>query len=155
MTDFEILIGKGLKKLSFGDRLDDIRIVLGEPDEIEENQYADESLSKELRFNDLDILLTLSSEDDYRLTDILIFNSKFHINGQIRVGISKSLALDLATKFDFGDFVFEDLRSEENPTHELAMFDKVSLLLWFDNDLLSSIQFGPLWIDDDTIKWPE
>ena len=43
----------------------------------------------------------------------------------------------------------------ESPTHELISSDQLGINFWFDEDTLSEVQWGPLFVDDETIKWPE
>ena len=43
----------------------------------------------------------------------------------------------------------------ENPTHELYSSDSLGINFWFDDNKLSEIQVSPLFVDNETIKWPE
>jgi hypothetical protein len=155
MIDFEIIIGRGLKNLAFGDQDKDIVRVFGNPDEEEYYEYPDKTKSKLLRYGDLDISFTLSSEENYRLTEISIYSPEFHINNKIKIGMKKSDFIKISKGFDFGKYEIEDSSTIENPTHELISFDKISTFFWFDYDKLSSIQIGHLWKDENTIEWPE
>ena len=155
MVDFEIIIGKGLNNIPFGCCQEDIISQIGEPDKIEELDYPDNTTSKTLEYYDLNISFSLSSEDNYRLTDIEFLNEKFHIKNQIHVGLSKKRALEVAKKCELGDYIIEDCRTIECPTHELINFKTTGVFLWIDKNKISSIQIGPLWQDENTIKWPE
>jgi hypothetical protein len=53
------------------------------------------------------------------------------------------------------DLEYEDCSSEESPSHELLSSDSLGMNFWFDEDQLSEIQWGPLFVDDETIDWPE
>ena len=43
----------------------------------------------------------------------------------------------------------------ESPTHELYSSDCLGINFWFDYNKLTEIQISPLFIDNNTIKWPE
>ena len=155
MAEFEIILGKGLKNFSFGDGENKIIQAFGMPYDIDNYEYTDNTSSKTLRYKELDISFTLSSEENYRLTDISIYSQKFHIKNKVKIGIEKTKFLELATELDFGEYVFEEYHSIENPTHELISFDKINANFWFDYGKLSSIQVGPQWKDENTIIWAE
>ena len=155
MIEFEIILGKGFKELSFGDKENDIIKVFGKPNNIDTYDYPDNTDSKTLQYGDLDISFTLNSEENYRLTYFSIYSKDFHIRNEIRIGIEKKRLLKLAEKLNFGNYKIEDSSTIEDPTHELISFDKINTNFWFDYDKLSSMQVGPLWKDENTIKWPE
>jgi hypothetical protein len=155
MIDFEIIIGKGLKNIPFGCLQEDIISIIGEPDKIEELDYPDNTTFKTLEYNDLGISFSLSSEDNFRLTDIEFLNEKFHIKNLIHVGLSKKRALESAKRCELGDYIIEDYNTIECPTHELINFKTCGVFLWIDKNKISSIQIGPFWQDENTIKWPE
>ena len=43
----------------------------------------------------------------------------------------------------------------ESPSHELLASDFLGINFWFDEDQLSEVQWGPLFVDDESIDWPE
>ena len=50
---------------------------------------------------------------------------------------------------DLGDFELEDISTEEHPDQFIATNSDFSLNLFFDGDILSEIQWGPYWDDED------
>ncbi len=152
---YEIIIGKGLSEIYFGDYEGDIIKKFGNPDKTKSYEYPDGTDSITLQYFDLDIYFSLSPDENYRLTDILIYGQDFHIDGVIRIGINKTKLLEASLDLNFGEYRVEDSSTLKNPTHELISFDKIAVNFWFDYGKLSSIQVGTLWKDENTIDWPK
>ena len=53
------------------------------------------------------------------------------------------------------DLDIEDLSSADSPNHVLLSSFSLGVNFWLDEGILEEIQWGPDFIDDDTIKWPK
>lgn len=54
---------------------------------------------------------------------------------------------------DLGDNFLEDF-SDEGENQKLIGFLSTGLNLWFEDEVLSEIQWNVLWSDEDTPEWP-
>jgi hypothetical protein len=55
-----------------------------------------------------------------------------------------------------GDVSIEELSDDEENSQQIATLLDVSLNLWFDNGVLTEIQWGPYWDDEEEeLIWPE
>lgn len=61
--------------------------------------------------------------------------------------------VSLLKELKINDLEFEDWSSEESPNHKLLSSELIGINFCFDDNLLSEIQWRPLFIDDDTIRW--
>lgn len=153
------LVGYGA--VHFGMTADEVRSLLGEPDEVEEGiKYNDDDpsdLSTEYYYADLGLSLTFDKIYGYRLTDIMTEEgSRCQLSGGIKLGDTLEAVLRRAQELDYGpaeenneDDLDDDERAEveaENLTE--IDYDEQQLFLWFKNGVLDTIQLGPD-IDDD------
>lgn len=149
--------GQGLGVLKFGLERNEVELILGKPDEIESYSYSkdEEDLTENWHYDDLDLSLGFDEEDYWRLATIAITSSEYSFKGISPIGFSKDeLKNELKIK-GIVDLEFEDWSSKESPSHELLSSDSLRINFWFDENRLSEVQWGPLFLDDETIHWPE
>ncbi len=150
--------GQGLGELKFGLERKQVELILGAPDEKETFSYSEEEeddMTENWHYDDLELSLSFDEGDDWRLGTISITSSQYLLKGFAPIGLSKE---DLETKLEalgIEDLEYEDWSPEESPAHELMASDSLGINFWFDEDKLSEVQWGPLWIDEETILWPE
>ena len=152
--EYEIKLGEGFDKVKLGMKRDEITEMYGPPDETEEFNYADGDHSISYYYTDLGFEFTFESDNDYVLSYLAVHKNKYHINNQIRIGMSKKDLLDAVKKLNFSEPDKEDLSDEDLPNQELFSFDKENINLWFVDDILDEIEIGPYWKDDETPIWP-
>lgn len=149
--------GQGLGVLKFGLERNAVELILGVPDEKKRYSYSkdEEDLTESWYYYSLDLFLGFDQEDDWRLVTIAITSTKYNFKGFSPIGLKKG---ELKSKLDtvgISDLEFEDYSSIENPSYELLSSDSLGINFWFDENRLSEVQWGPLFIDDETINWPE
>lgn len=154
IQSYEIILGKGFDKIKLGMSRKDIENILGEPDEIETHDYPEGGQSITLSYHEDGFDLTFESENDYKLSYISVFSDKFSLDNQIKVGQTKKEVLQKLNKSDFSEPEIEDVGGEEYPDNELAFLKNENINLWFSDEELDEIQFGPFWKDDETPVWP-
>ena len=157
--DNKIIPCVGFDKVKFGMSRDQVIKVLGQPDEIEEDQnYGDtpEELTTVFYYDEMGVSLSFDKEEKYRLTEISFEDDQFSL-GDIKVGMKKDAAFAAAEKAKLGEPYEDDLTDDLQDNEELESFtfEDTNVSLWFEKDILVTIQIGPDWIDDDTIKWPK
>lgn len=153
----EIIEGEGLGDLKFGMFKDDVILILGQPNEIEEYSYtsSDHDLTESWHYDELDLSLGFDEEDDWRLVTIAIGSSNCKFRDFYPIGLSKDELTKKLHELYINDLEFEDWSSEESPSHELLTSDLLGINFWFDDNRLSEVQWGPHFIDDENIKWPK
>lgn len=149
-----LLLGKGIGEIVFGMSRNDIENILGKPDEVESIRYSDDERSVTWYYYDKALDFTFDSTDDYKLSYITTDSNEYHIEKKIKVGLKYDELLDFIEELELGLYDIEDMSSEDLQHQLLISFDSKSLNLWFDNKVLTEIQFGPFYDEDDKPQWP-
>ncbi len=143
----EIRLGKGIGDLFFGSTRETVKAYLGSPNKI--NKYSYDRKGEEKGeiwiYTDLCLVAFFDESEDFRLSSLEVNSPNYLLNGISFIGMCKADVLKIVLKSDFG--LMED-------NNDLLIFDKVSLNMWFEDDILSEIQWGPFWTDDEQIDWP-
>ncbi|MCB0515099.1 MAG: hypothetical protein R2798_08855 [Chitinophagales bacterium] len=166
----QVNIGQGLGAVKFGISPDDLKKILGEPDDIdffsydeideffegdEEDYEESEGDSESWHYDDIDASFTFELGDgDWRLISIASSDAELAFLGETLMGTSMQEIAKFVEKTDLGSYVIEDYSNEDFPNHKLMYFDAKSLYLWFLDEQLSEIQWGVLWKDEETPLWP-
>jgi hypothetical protein len=153
----EIIIGSGLGDVKFGCTKEKLKFIIGEPDEIDSYNASGEEdgyLTEAWHYDEHEFSVSFDEEDNWKLTTISISSPECLLNGNKLIGKSMDDVLELLKDEDFGENELDDL-SDENIDQKLISFLPASLNLWFENGTLSEIQWGVLWSDEDTPRWPE
>lgn len=160
--DFKIIPCVGFDKVKFGMTRNQVIEILGSPNDIEEDQnYGDspEELTTVFYYDELGVSFSFDKEEKYRLTEMSFEDEQFVLGGTIKVGMTKEAALAAADKLDLGEGYEDDLLDDEveddDKKLESYTYDDKNVSLWFEDGVLVTIQIGPDWIDNDTIKWPK
>lgn len=143
MKDKNIYLEKGVGKLEFGQSEEDVKKVLGQPDETDTMEHEDGSTSLHFMYYDLGLYLSFDSEDEFSLSDIEVDSDDFVLENSIRVGSTKEEVIAYLNKKGHTDPFVEDLSTEEEPNMELIAVDELGINFWFEEGEISSIQVGP------------
>ncbi|MGM0376393.1 MAG: hypothetical protein ACQEQ0_06435 [Bacteroidota bacterium] len=153
-----IELGKGLDKLYFGMHREAFRDIMGEPDEIEsiENEELPEDLSEAWHYDDLELSASFDKLEDWRLTSLAVSSPDYTFEGIDLIGLSQQEVMEQVEMMDLGDASIEELSDDEENSQQIATLLDVSLNLWFDNGILTEIQWGPYWDEEEEeLIWPE
>lgn len=151
----EIKLGQGLDEIKFGFPTAKVVDMFGEPDHIDEYEHEDGEKTLTYFYYELGIDLVFDSEDDFKLGSISIVNPEFHLKNDLKVGISRDEVIEVAKKLGLSEPEDVAVATEEFPTHSLLSFEKENLDVWFDDGMVSEIDFGPFWQDENTYIWPK
>lgn len=154
-TTQEIKIGKGVNDIRFGIHRDTLKKMLGEPDEIEqldadEDDDENEYLIEVWHYDDNDLSFSFDEEDDWRLMSIACNSSDLVFEGKNIKGISIDDLKSQINEEQLGEIEIEEL--DEN--QKLLSILSSSINFWFENDVLTEVQWGVLWTSEDTPRWP-
>ncbi len=153
----QIIPGVGLGPLRFGASRDQVRALVGEPEEIEESE-ADEAEFKheEWIYHEDDYLVSLSfdEEDSFRLSCIETDNSRMRLFGEVIVGESVERVRNLMEQYACGTPEIETMDGGE----VRLFYEQVMIDMYFVDGKLQFVNFG-VFIDqvgdDMVVQWPE
>lgn len=148
--------GQGLGILLFGMKKDQVKQILGEPDEIDVHSYLDREndQTENWHFDEYELSVSFSEKEDWKL-DTMAINSDYYLfNNEALIGQSFNEIKEQLKKWDINDLEFEDWSSEESPDHKLLSSDSLEINFWFDEGKLAEIQWSPLFENEETIIWP-
>jgi hypothetical protein len=155
MNKNDIILGKGILGIKFGMLQAEVEKILGKSDDVGEYSLSQDEASITLFYNELGLSFTFESIDQFRLSYISVLDTRYSIFQFIKVGLSRKMLLAELADFQLGEPEFEDVGSDEFPTHELIFFPNENLHLWLDDNQISEIQFGPFFEDFKTIVWED
>lgn len=143
-TVMEILIGKGIDSIRFGQVESQIIEQLGEP-----NKTYELEDSKRLQYFDLQIEVSLENERENRFGWVEVKNPNATLFGQKMIGerAEKVLSVVSAT-------ITESPEHEDYGSLVTYFYESQWLELQFELNQLRSINIGVLWIDNETPNWP-
>jgi len=146
--------GIGLGILRFGMNRDKVKQLLGTPDEITRDAIL-EVENEAWHYDELDLSLNFDQEENWRLGTISVTNEFYVLENKKVIGLRKDDLIDFLDQLEIDDLELEDLSNEHSPNHVLISSDEMMLNFWLDNDVVSEVQWSPLFFDEETIDWPE
>ena len=152
----EIKYGYGLGNLKFGMTKSEVKLMLGEPSYIDKYSHSDSDhdLTESWQYDELELSISFDEEEDWKLTMMSVNSNFYEFEGKSLIGKSEyEIRKDLAS-LKIKDAYLEDVSEHNNENHKVIEIDDKSINFWFIDGVLDEIQWSPLFIDDDTIKWP-
>lgn len=148
----EINIGRGLNNILFGISRDTLKKQLGEPTEIDNYNAGDddEYLTEAWHYDNFEISASFDEEDDWRLTTLSTSSPIAKLEGKNVIGMTVAQIEELIAPLQLGDVEMEDMEEDQLLMSIVAS----SINFWFEEGKLSEVQWGVLWKDEDTPKWP-
>jgi hypothetical protein len=149
----EITLGTGMGPLRFGATMDEVRTLVGEPEEIDESEDDDEFEHQAWNYHEDDYLLSLyfDREDDFRLSCIETDNPNMRLFGEAIHGRSIDQIRDLMTRQGYPEAETETM--EEGAVR--LSYEKGMIDLYFEEGELQFINFGVFINDDLEVQWPK
>lgn len=142
MKDKTIHPNKGVGKLQFGLSEEEVKQILGLPDETDTMTHDDGTSSLLLMYYDLGLHLSFDSDNDYNLTEIEIDSDEYKLDGKIQVGSTKDELLSYISSKGYDDPYVEDVSTADEPGMELVALDELGLNFWLEDNEINSIQVG-------------
>jgi hypothetical protein len=152
----EIIPGVGLGAIKFGYSREQIKKLLGEPDDIESYSYTDseEDMTESWHYDELELSLSFDEAEDWKLVTISVSSEFYLYKGFSPVGMSKQNFLSEIKKQNLSDLEYEDFATEESENQELYFTELQGINFWLDDAVVTEVQWGPLFLDDTTVNWP-
>jgi len=155
----EILPGVGLGMLKFGMTRDEVKKLIGKPDEIENLPGFEEEVNDELEswhYDEHEFSLVFDADYDWKLVSIAVSDPYFTFHGKNIIGMEKQETLDLLDTLGIEISNEEDLSDAENPNLELIEAEDAGLMIWFADEEVIEIQILPdVEEDGETLIWPQ
>ena len=155
----EIVPGVGLGGIKFGMTRDEVKVVIGPPDDIESLPGFEEEVNDQLEswhYDEYEFSLVFDEVYEWRLVSIAVSDPYFTLFGEHIIDMSKQEALDILEKNNIVITHVEDVSDDENPDIILMEAEDSGFMIWFQNDTAIEIQFLPDVEDDgETLIWPE
>jgi hypothetical protein len=143
-----INIGVGLGSLKFGIYTNDVEEELGNPSEAEKNEDEGENW----HYDDYD--MSMSFDEDSRLVTIAVSDESYLLEGVSLIGKDVEFVEEQVKSMNLGEAFHEEMSEGEDGGISVLGFEDSSMNLWFEDGILTEIQFWPLFKDEDTIVWP-
>ena len=152
----EIKPGTGLGMLKFGMTREQVKDLLGEPDETEQYSYSEEeqSLTEAWHYDALELSMGFDEVDEWKMTTLSVTSGFYRLHDQKLIGLKMDDVASILRDMNIRDLEFEDWSSPEEPGHELVVSEAKGLNFWFENGILNEIEWNPIWLDEDTFQQP-
>jgi hypothetical protein len=149
----EIILGTGMGPLRFGATMDEVRTLVGEPEEIEESDDDDEFEHQAWNYHEDDYLLSLyfDREDDFRLSCIETDNPNMRLFGEAVHGLPVDQVRALMQRNGQAEAEIETM--EEGAVR--LSYEKAMIDLYFEDGGLQFVNFGVFINDDLEVQWPK
>lgn len=144
----ELKIGIGLDNIQLGINEDKLKHLIGEPDKINHSGIEIEDMNI-LYYNSIKTKFKFDVNEHRKLFSIETFNPDVKMFDKKIIGKSKNDIKKL-----FKDKHVSIAEEEDFVTFETLHSEQISASFMFEFDQLISIEIYPLFIDEDTIQWP-
>lgn len=147
-----IEIGVGIDQIKFGMLKADVEKVLGKPDEIDKELYGEneEAVLESWHYDELDLSLGFDEDEDWKLITVAVSDSKYTLKDKALVGLKISEIIDVLNAMGY-----DEIELEEDEEISVLYLDDQSMKIWLENQVVTEVQWGPLFQDEDTIAWPK
>jgi hypothetical protein len=152
-----IQLGIGVDSLKFGMTKEDVLKLLGEPDDKELYSYdededsEDEDLTEVWHYDTHEFSLSFDEADNWRLVMIAASDEKYTLEGKTIIGLDENAATKLLNDLKLGTVETDEL---EDDGGRVLKIEEKSLNVWLDNGIVSELQWGPFWDENDEPIFP-
>lgn len=147
----EIKIGLGLGKITFGSNKDSVKNILGDPNETEvlDVPIDDEEFSLEQwHYDDLELSASFDQDEGEILDTLAVSSDEYTINGISLIGKKIDEINNLLNTLHLGAFEKDQISDEEENSIIYSFIDS-NMNFWFEDDELTEIQWGPIYMNDE------
>ena len=146
----DILPTIGLGDVKFGFTRNQVKEILGEPDEVDAFAYdeeTEEDLTESWHYDELEFSCSFDEAEDWKLVNISVSSILFTLGGEPVIGLEKINLLTMITNLKLGEIEVDD----EN--NVITVVDS-QINFWFDEEGVSEVQWSVNWDEDDNPVWP-
>lgn len=153
----EIKPGIGLGFLKFGMSREQVKELLGEPSFIDKYSHsnAENDATESWEYDELSLSISFDEAENWKLMMISISSDFYELEEVSLIGLNEKKLVDQLDEIDLGEVFVEDCSENDSEDNKVIEIDEKSINFWITNGILDEIQWSPLFINDDTIKWPK
>jgi len=157
MEHLDIKPGIGLGDIKFGMSREQVKAIMGEPDETEQFSYSDtdEDITESWHYDEYELSIGFDEDADWRLMTFAVSSDDYKLQGKKLVGKKQSDLMNALKELKIENLETEDASTPENPNCLYLISEEKSISFWIENGKVSEIQWGPEFLDEDTIRWPD
>ena len=111
--------------------------------------------SRRREYHPLRLDLSFEEAEDWRLTIFSVSSEDYQFKGSSLIGLNQEELMEELDVLGVKDLEIEDMSSEDHPEQVLISSEELGINFWLHQDICEEIQWGPLFEDEHTIKWPE
>lgn len=143
----DIKIGKGVGLLEFDTTRDQVKQLLGAPEETERFSLSEleNDETEAWHYDALGLSLSFDEENNWLLSSIAVSAEEYVLDGVALIGKSKKEVLQFLEKKNWHNIEEDEEVSKDNPGNCLLHVEDAGISLWFENDELTEMQIGPLF----------
>jgi len=152
----DIKSGTGLGELKFGMNREELKSLIGEPDEVEQYSLSgdEDDQTESWHYDELELALSFIKVDDWRLVSLTTSSEESVFKGTEMIGLSqKDLKTELK-KIDVNDLEVEDCSSADTPNLKLVFSMIEGMNFWLEEGVVTDVEWGIRYNDDEQIDWP-
>lgn len=145
-----ILPNIGLGDIKFGLTRNQVKEILGEPDEVDAFAYDEEQqedLTESWHYDEMEFSCSFDESEDWKLVNISVSAIIYTLGGEPVIGLSKEQLITVIDNLDLGEI-------EEDDENQVITVIDSQINFWFDEEGVSEIQWSVNWDDDDNPIWP-
>jgi hypothetical protein len=153
----EIKPGVGLGFLKFGMSRNQVKELLGEPAFIDKYSHSDteNDATESWEYDELFLSISFDEAENWKLMMISVSSDYYELEEVSLIGLSEKKLVDQLDEIDLGDVFVEDCSDSETQNQKVIEIDEKSINFWITDGYLDEIQWSPVFLNDDTIKWPK
>jgi len=146
--------GLGLGDLRFGALRGEVRLRLGNPEEIKTEAWGYD-LHIAWYYWQTGVSVHFCGEDDFRLGTIDLERPDAELLGHRLISLPEPEVREVLERMNLGPAQNEVMEFSDYPTKRRLIYEDQGLNFWFKHDRLESIQWGCLFGANDEILWPQ
>ena len=153
----EIIPGSGLGIIKFGMTRDQLKLILGNPDEME-NDLTDGIEDEDMEtwhYDEMDLSVQFSESTDFRLISLAVSAEFVELDGEKIIGMNEGDLKKHLSDAGIEDLMEEQIEDEDSEQYHILMSDEKGLNFWMEEGEVTEVQWIPLLKDEETIAWPE
>ncbi|MDP4186830.1 MAG: hypothetical protein Q8907_10070 [Bacteroidota bacterium] len=146
-----IEIGRGIDAITFGMTRQEVEQIAGKPSEKETYPLSDEEndMAETWHYDELDISISFEEAEDWLLTSISVSSPDYLLDGKQLIGKNFDQVVEELEKMELGEIEVEDSSPDDGINEKVLSIDESGLNFWFENGILTEIQWNPLWPEED------
>jgi hypothetical protein len=145
--------GIGLGDLRFGSEREEVRLLLGNPEDISERPLGyDKSIA--WYYWELGVSAHFCGEDGFRLGTLQVERQDAELFEHRLIGLLEHEVREILGRMSLGAAKYEVMEFSDFPTKCRLVYQDQGLNFWFKHNRLEAIQWGYLFGANDEVLWP-